>query len=85
MPSESGLIYGTTLPVYCTYLTLGDFKTLKITSPAVNEHLFQNKHKVTYILFVHNFCQSRVRNKCSKCCPSARTKVVKLPVIYVGG
>jgi len=47
----------TTSRVYCTYLSLGNFKTLKITSSAVKEHLLENK-KVTHILFFYNVCQS---------------------------
>ena len=39
MPSKDGLTYHIT--VYCSYLTLENFKTLKITSSAVKEHLFE--------------------------------------------
>jgi len=40
MPSKGGLI--SHLIVWCTYLTLENFKILKTTSSAVNEHLFEN-------------------------------------------
>ena len=37
-------VWYTTSPVYCTYLTLGNFETLKITSSAVKKHLLSYLH-----------------------------------------
>jgi len=63
------VVWHTTSPVYCTYLTLGNFKTCKITSSAVKEYLFE---LLVFYLSI-TFLVTRARNKCSKCCPSACT------------
>jgi len=49
MPSKGGIIYDLTCLLY-TYLTLGNFKTLEITSSALKEHLFENKQGYLYFI-----------------------------------
>ena len=57
---KSGLICPS--PVYCTYLTMGNFKSLKITSSAVNEHLFWEETKLL-IFYLSITCASHTRSQ----------------------
>ena len=67
------MVWHTTSPVYCTHLTLGNFKTLKITHSAVKEHLFENKQSYLCFICPQLLLVTCARNKYSKCCPSACT------------
>ena len=60
------VVWYTTSSAYYMHLTLGNFRTPKITSSAVKESLFEVLVFYLSVTFV-----SHTRSQCSKCCPSA--------------